>query len=234
MRLSWLDSFGILGGGGLTSLALLSAAASSVLGFAALRNGSKALVRGSIADSPELEQISRFEPGMLAFRGERLDVRAEAHWTLSELAPRAAYAGVQLRQAIAPGLAVWMDRRAFRKLLVGLLEQAIGEAPCGQVLLTAGSHGGRVQIAVSHDAPASTRQALETALRPAMEIAALNGGTVEVIVRAEDGATVVVRLPGVAGSSPASARSGTGTQAHSPILTPLRALQRTPEPTANP
>jgi hypothetical protein len=102
-RLSWLDSFGILGGGGLLSFALTAAVAFSMMSFAALRNRRTVLAQGNAPDSPELGQVLRFEPGMLAFRGERLDVAAEAGWALAELAGRAARQYVRLDQAVAPG-----------------------------------------------------------------------------------------------------------------------------------
>jgi hypothetical protein len=119
-----------------------------------------------------------------------------------------------------------MDRRAFRKLLVEMLAQAIGAAPCGRVLLTAGPRGGRVQIGVSHDGPVVAREAVETALRASAEIAALNGGTMDVTVRAGQGVTVLARLPQLA-DPPA-------TVAQSPDGRAVSGLQRAPEPTASP
>jgi hypothetical protein len=195
MRMAWFDSIGIAGGSGLFSVIVAGATALSALGFAALRNRAGTLAKQDAPDGPELEEILHYEPGLLSFRGERLDVATEARWAMSALAGRAARLGSRLELAVSPGLAVWMDPRAFRKLLAEIVAQAIGAAPCGRVLLTAAPHGGRVQIGVSHDSPAASREALETALRPAAEIAALNGGTLEVTVRAGQGGTVRVRLP---------------------------------------
>jgi hypothetical protein len=228
-RLAWFDSFGVLGGGSLLTFLLACGATFSVLGFAALRNRGTVLAQQDTPDSPELDEILRFEPGVLSFRGERLDVATEAQWTMTALAGRAARQGVGLELAVSPGLAVWMDRRACRKLLVQIVGQAIADAPGGRVLLTGCPHGGRVQIGVTHDGQPAAREALETALRPSTEIAALNGGTLEVKVRAGQGATVLVRMPEPA-ANPAQASDPTATAA----AATARQAQRTPQAIVDP
>jgi hypothetical protein len=225
-RLAWLDSLGVLGGESLLSFLLVSAVAFSALSFVALRKRGAVIGREAAPDSPELQDILRFEPSMLNSRGERLDVAAEANWALAALAGRAARKGVRLELAISPGLALWMDPRAFRKLLVEIAARAIGDAACGRVLLTGCRHGGRVQIGISHDGPPAGREELETALRPSTEIAALNGGTLEVSLRTGQGATVLVRMPEPAPApAPASEPAAASCQIR---------IQKAPEAMANP
>ena len=147
---------------------------------------------------------------MLSFRGERLDVATEAHWAMTVLAGRAARQGVGLELAVSPGLAVWMDPRAFRKLLVETVAQAIARRPGPGPADRGARMAEEVQIGVSHDGVAAPREALETALRPSTEIAAMNGGTLEVKVRAGQGATVLVRMPEPT-AHPAQASNATAT-----------------------
>jgi hypothetical protein len=143
----------------------------------------------------DLDRITRFELGSLTLRGERLDVAGEVRWVLAALRPRAAFGLVRLEVAVQPGLALWLDPRACRKLLIDVVGQAIEAAPTGRVLVTAFTHGGRVQIGVSNDCAVLPREAAETALRSVREIVAFHGGSLEVDSRAGQGITTVIRLP---------------------------------------
>ena len=205
-QLGWFESFAVLNPNGLFPLAYAFSLAVSVLGVSAFRNRGAMLARRNLADSPELQDIVNSERGTVRFHGERLEIASEAEWAMTALTGRAAAKGVTLKVALVPGLAVWMDKRSFRRLLVELISRAIADAACGHVLLTGCRHGGRVQIAVSHDGPPASREMLEAALRSSTEIAALNGGTLEVKICPGQGATVLVRMPEpAAASTPVSA-----------------------------
>ena len=195
MLSSWFDWFGAVTEGGSFPWLLAAGTVAGLLGTAAFRRSSAPPVAQTAAPNPELDETRRFEPSILACRGEQLSVASEARWAMAALAAEAQRRGVRLEVAVAPGLRAWMDPRAFRKLLVEMIAHAIDAAPYGRVLLAAGAHGGRVQIGVTHDGPAGTRKSVEGTLRPVSDIAAMTGGTFEVIARAGHGATVLVRLP---------------------------------------
>jgi hypothetical protein len=63
------------------------------------------------------------------------------------------------------------------------------------VLVTAGRHGGRVQIGVTDDGAPADRLAIEGQLREVSETCALQGATLEVQTFQPGGAAVLIRLP---------------------------------------
>ncbi|MBV9655094.1 MAG: HAMP domain-containing histidine kinase [Acetobacteraceae bacterium] len=143
----------------------------------------------------DLDRITRFELGGTPIRGEKLDVASEIRWTLSALKPRAAFGLVRLEVAVQPGLALWLDQTACRKMLLDVVGQVMEAAPTGRVLVTAFLHGGRVQIGASNDSAVLSREAAASALRPVDAIVAFHGGSLEVDSRAGQGMTATIRLP---------------------------------------
>jgi signal transduction histidine kinase len=135
------------------------------------------------------------EPFGASFASSLLDIRREALEALREVDGLAARHRVRLQIAIQPDLAVRADPRGFRRALIDLLENAIGHAPGGKVLLGARRHGGRVQIAVLDDGQGRDRREQEAVLRPVERIVALHGGTLQIETRPGQGTLVVLRLP---------------------------------------
>ena len=215
---------------------LATGSVAGAVGLAAFRAGAAAMGGPATLTDPDLEEIQRFEPSILSCRGELLDVAAEARRAMEALRSRADRSRVRMEVAVTPGLEAWMDPRAFRKLLVEMLAQAIDAAPCGRVLVTAAPHGGRVQIGVTHDGFARSRESLEGTLRPVSQIAALSGGTFEVVGRAGQAATVLVRLPEPVAHPATSgqAQPTGGSDRAQPSVSHSRAAQRTPETMVSP
>ena len=190
-------NFGVAGG---EILALGLLAGLILLGVNALTAAGTPAAPSRAAGEPgipaaEIEQIARYEWSALTLRGERLDVAGEVRWVLSAVLPQAVERSVRLEAAIRPDFAIWLDPRAFRKVLSDIVVQAVAAAPGGKILVTGGDHGGRAQIAVTHDGTASARATAELALRGATEIVAFHGGTLEVDGRAGRGMTTIIRLP---------------------------------------
>ncbi len=146
---------------------------------------------------------NRFELGQTRFASGLMDVAAEVSSVLRQFEGLAAQNFVALDVAIQPRLAVRADARVFREIVGDLVAHAIGQSPCGRVLLGAGRSGGRVQVTVCDDGPGVDRGLQASKLRPAERLAALQGATMEVDARAGQGTTVVLRLP-----EPGAARRG--------------------------
>lgn len=141
-------------------------------------------------------QVSnRFELGQTPFASGLMDVAAEIGAVLRQFEGLAAQNFVALEVAIQPHLAVRADARVFREIVGDLVAHAIGQSPCGRVLLGAGRSGGRVQVIVCDDGAGVDRALQASKLRPAERLAALQGATMEVDARAGQGTTVVLRLP---------------------------------------
>jgi signal transduction histidine kinase len=104
-----------------------------------------------------------------------------------------------------------------------VLDNAIRHSEGGRVLVAAGRHGGRVQIAVLDDGAAVERAEQEAHLRGAERLLALQGGTIEVSVRPGAGSTVVIRLP-----EPAAARPTQAAPAAPAAAPPPAAMTRKP------
>ncbi len=207
-------TFPMLGGFGVFGEMLVLGAAGSVVWFVGnlmMPRLPPAVVPGPVsAPMPDvhpadLDRVTGFELGSQTTRSERLDVASEIRWVLAALKPRASFGLVRLEVAVQPGLALWLDQRACRKLLIEAVGHAIEAAPTGRVLVTAFSHGGRVQIGVSNDCAVLPRAAAETALRSATGIAALNGGSLQIDARAGQGMTTTIRLPPYAQPAPSPA-----------------------------
>jgi signal transduction histidine kinase len=139
--------------------------------------------------------VNRFELGQTPFASDLMDVAAEVGAVLRLFEGLAAQNFVTLDVAIQPHLSVRADARVFREIVGDLVAHAIGQSPCGRVLLGAARSGGRVQVTVCDDGPGVDRGLQASKLRPAERLAALQGATMEVDARAGQGTTVVLRLP---------------------------------------
>lgn len=112
---------------------------------------------------------------------------------------------VELHIAVQPRLAVWADPGALRQMLASMLAQAVERAADSAVLLSAGWHGGRVQVTVTDDGPTGDHAALVGRLREVEQCAALQGGTLEIECWKLRGNRVVLRMPGKAAPETLSA-----------------------------
>lgn len=134
-------------------------------------------------------------PHTLSFRSRLLDIEREAMAALRQVGGLAARHRVRLQIAIQPELSVRADAAGFRRALIGLLENAIFQAPGGKVLVGGMRHGGRIQIAVLDDGGGASRPEQAAALRSVEQIVALHGGTLQIENRPGQGTLVVLRLP---------------------------------------
>jgi signal transduction histidine kinase len=103
--------------------------------------------------------------------------------------------GIRLEFAVEPGLAIRMDRTAFREILSGLLTYALYAGTVQRVLLGAMRHAGRVQIAVVTDGSGPPCEDQAHALRPIVHLVSQQGGTLEIDARLQEGSTLLLRLP---------------------------------------
>lgn len=123
-----------------------------------------------------------------------LDVQTEVRAVANDFAWLASQRGVRLMFAVEPRLAVRMDRDRLRELLGAMLTHAIHAKSTGRVLLGAMRHAGRVQIAVIDEATGVDRATQQAELQHAMQLAAMQGATLEVDVRPNEGTTLLLRL----------------------------------------
>jgi hypothetical protein len=137
---------------------------------------------------------------LMTFESRELDVEHEVSAVLAELQAAVQHRQVELEVAVLPRLAIWADPCALRQMLTGMLARAIEHAVGGGVLITASWHGGRVQICVIDDGPATDHATLAAALRQVEQCAALQGGTLDIECGKLRGTRVVLRMPGASGS----------------------------------
>jgi signal transduction histidine kinase len=150
---------------------------------------------------PRRFDATRFPAGLTAFArvapasAGDLDVAAEVHTVLDRLGPQARQQLVTFTAAIEPGLLVHADAATFRQALADLVGNAIQRTPCGTVLLTGGRRGGRVEVSVGDDGATDGLPGVESALRGAAQLVALQGGTLEIDMRPGEGTIATMRLP---------------------------------------
>jgi signal transduction histidine kinase len=135
-----------------------------------------------------------FVPGRAPFLGVRLDVGLEIRAALEEFASEASDRFVVVDAAIAPNLLLHADRDALRTIVNILVDHAIRQAQ-EQVLVSVMQLGARIQIAVTDDGSGATAAEQQAILRPVAELAALQGGTIDIETWPGQGTTVAVRLP---------------------------------------
>jgi signal transduction histidine kinase len=140
--------------------------------------------------------VAELLPGgtFMAKDDSELDVASEIRTVLSRLEQRARAHHVRLKIAVQPGLVTRAEVGIFRQALSDLIEHALQRSPGGEVLVTAGRHGGRVQVGVS-DAGVTDPPPGEGALRATSQLLALHGGTLELDPHPGEGLTAIMRLP---------------------------------------
>lgn len=149
---------------------------------------------GGASGRRERHKAERLSPDVSAL-GEASSLQAVIRSVLDMELPQAATRFTALEMAVEPGLPVRWDEDALARALRFVVQDALGRAEGGRVLVTAGRHGGRVRVAVSDDGPAGDREMQEALLREPQQIFALMGATMEVEPQPGQGTTVVIRLP---------------------------------------
>jgi hypothetical protein len=147
-------------------------------------------------ENPAEQASPHRDTPLMTFESRELDVMQEVAGSLAQLRASAQHQQVEFQVSVQPRLAVWADPCALRQMLSGILAQAMERAVGGAVLLSAVWHGGRVQVTVMDDGPASDRAAMAGSLRQVEQCAALQGGTLEIECRSPHGNRVVLRMPG--------------------------------------
>ena len=173
------------------SLLILSGIVVCAAVFAGARRGVDAMPVPAAMPPSEPRSALALSP----FAAALLPVDAAVQDVLGAHAAAARSRRVRLEFAVQPDLAVRADPRVLRELLGDLVSQAIRRAPCGRVLVGAMRHGGRVQISVSDDGAAVAAELHAAALRDTRQLAALQGGTLDIEAYPGQGSTVVLRLP---------------------------------------
>ncbi|MGH7210062.1 MAG: sensor histidine kinase, partial [Acetobacteraceae bacterium] len=174
-------------------LAVLSGVLMGVLLAGGLAGRRRDKVRQGSADAGPAVDTPIARPAVLA--AGHLDLEVELHAIVQAHDAQAIGRHVRLETAVVPGLTVRVDPAALRQIVSDLLANAIGHSAGGRVLLGAGRHGGRVRISVLDDGTPVERAEQEAHLRDAERLVALQGGTLEITVRAGAGTIVAVRLP---------------------------------------
>lgn len=151
----------------------------------------------------------RIELGRGPLAAGLLDVASTATAVLQQFESLAAQRFVALEVAVQPGLVVHADPRALHEILGDLVRDAIEQSLCERVLLGAAHVDGRVQITVSDDGVHADRALRAGRLRPAEQLAALHGATMDIDAREGQGTTVVLWLPAPAINRTAEANEGT-------------------------
>jgi signal transduction histidine kinase len=142
------------------------------------------------------------------YKNETLDVAAELEAVLAHMAPFAANQLTRIDLALCPHLAVQADPAILLDLLTDIVSDSIASVPAGHVLLSAWRQGSMVHITACDDG-AGYRGRRIAALRAATDLAALQGGGIDIRVQPGEGTTVTLRLPAPVASAqpPAEPRS---------------------------
>ena len=111
----------------------------------------------------DLRSIDEVGTAGVALRPEQLDPAALVADAVARFGPRADAAGIELRAAFDPGLALASDRAAIERILGNLVDNALGVVPSGgHVLVEAQAVGtGSVAFRVSDDGPGFPAGSLE-------------------------------------------------------------------------
>ena len=128
----------------------------------------------------------------------RADVGAAMRVALKRLAPVMTNQSVQADIAAPAGLPVRMRSGALTDLLEEMLAAAIHGAPASRLLLTAATHGNRIDVGISDDMPGADATARLASVSGLMQRIARRGGTLEVKVRPAEGTTMTLRLTAAA------------------------------------
>jgi hypothetical protein len=154
------------------------------------------VIAQSASETPAQHVPRHGDIRLMTFESRELDVEHEVWAAVAQLQEMAHRHQVELQVAVQPKLAMWADPCALQQMLVGILSQAIERAEGGAVLVSAGWHGGRVQVTVMDDGSAGDHATLLGLLREVAQCAALQGGTFEIECRKLSGTRAVLRMPG--------------------------------------
>jgi hypothetical protein len=169
------------------------------IGFLVLlgwRGRQRVVIAMSAPSSPAQKLARHGELPLMTFESRELDVEQEVARALAQLQELAHLHRIELQVAVQPQLAMWADPCALQQMLLGVLSQAMERADGAAILVSAGWHGGRVQVAVMDDGPAGDHATLISQLREVAQCTALQGGTLEIECRKLSGNKVVLRMPG--------------------------------------
>lgn len=151
-----------------------------------------------------VELIARQQPS----HGEYLALNQEIPMLLDSAGRLARPRGCRLEYAVAPGLLVNADRRAFREAMAGLLAHTIIQNPGGQVLVAAGRQPGVVQISVTDDGVGADAATQQRQLREPIRLLEQLRGAVSIAPHTGQGTVVTVRLPESTGTAATTMSTG--------------------------
>lgn len=128
------------------------------------------------------------------------EVEAAIRLALKRVGRLIAEQSVKVDVAAPPGLLGRMRGAALVDLVEELLTVAIQGAPAGRLLLTAASHGDRIQVGVTDDVAGADPAIRAAGVRALMERVALRGGSLDINVRPTEGTTMTLRFAAAPGS----------------------------------
>jgi signal transduction histidine kinase len=128
----------------------------------------------------------------------RADIEVAMRLALKRLAPIMANRAVQADIAALPGLPVRMRGAALAELLEETLAAAIHGAPASRLVVTAATHGNRIDVGITDDMPGADLAVRLGSVRGLTERVARRGGTLEVDVRPAEGTTITLGLAAAA------------------------------------
>ena len=147
--------------------------------------------------------------------GEILDLSQEIPDLLARAAPSARTTGCRLEYAVPPGLRACAERSGFREAMAELIRHAIDQAPGGQVLVTASSQSGWIQISICDDGLGAAPEHQQTVPRKPLRFLENQVGPVQIAPHPGQGTVVTFRL------RQADARAPRGVTATAPALTAI-------------
>jgi len=169
---------------------LAAAAAAAVFVAAGWRSNTAVAVRQGLSVDPVWGDAEADAHASEA----RADVGVAMRLALKRLEPVMANQSVQADVAAPPGLPVRMRGAALAELLEEMLAAAIHGAPASRLLLTAATHGNRIDVGITDDMPGADPAVRLGSVRGLIERAARRGGALEVNVRPAEGTTMTLRL----------------------------------------
>ncbi len=122
------------------------------------------------------------------------DVSAAVYLALARLSSVIASQSVKVDVAVRPGLKAGMRPAALADMLEELLAVALQAAPASRMLLTAVADGDRVAINVMDDMPGGDPAIRLSRVRTLKQRVALQGDSLGVDVRPNEGTTMTLRL----------------------------------------
>lgn len=135
-----------------------------------------------------------FGLGRAPLQVESVAVHAAISDAMEEVDGLAAAHMARLLVAADEELTVRADPLALRVVLADMIGGAITRSPCGAVLVSARSHGGRIEISVLDEGGVAAADAAAGLSSSSQDILALHGATLEARTGAHGGTEVSIRL----------------------------------------